>query len=75
MAVRDERWPKFADKTAVAGCDVFVYRDSAIIQPPSRAPWDEGSDICLGAAELRELAAELLWAADRLDGRVSPHCP
>lgn len=68
---RLESWPSLADKAVLAGgSDLYVYGDRAMIQPEPADTFDRDStDVWLDADQLRAWAADLLWAADRLDAR------
>lgn len=65
---RKECWPKQADSTGFLDIEVFLYKDSALIYPPDVFP-DEDRGIPMKAEELRTLAKELEWAAERLESR------
>jgi hypothetical protein len=69
-AMRHERWPEKADTTIVNGLDLFVYDNRAMLVPPP-PDRDDVCDIWLDETGLREMAAALLWAAERLASRVS----
>lgn len=62
---RTENWPELADVSTVVGCAVYVYGGRALVELPDEDECDPFFD----EAELRALAAELIWAADRLAAR------
>jgi hypothetical protein len=66
--ITNEAWPTLADTATVGDLKIYVYKDTAMIDPPLRR-YDDSNEIFLTADELRQLAHVATWAADRLDAR------